>query len=130
MVSWVKLAKWLRRGPTTAGDGFESWKNSKKFEKKLKNSFFAPISHNYYIYRTSYTFPKQKRWMVKVYQHYHESLVRILRQTRYDSHDEGEVHENREREGGPRTAETWFVSRHYEPRTEVRRGGTPKVRKL
>ena len=29
-----------------------------------------------------------------------------------------------------RTVETWFVSRHYEPRTEVRRGGTPKVRKL
>jgi hypothetical protein len=50
--------------------------------------------------------------------------------TRYDRHDEGEVHENREREGGPRTAETWYVSRHFEPRTEVRRGGTPKVRKL
>ena len=43
---------------------------------------------------------------------------------------EGEVHENREREGGPRTAETWYVSRHYEPRTEVWRGGTPKVRKV
>ena len=24
-----------------------------------------------------------------------------------------------EKEEGPRTAETWFVSRHYEPRTEV-----------
>ena len=83
MVSWVKLAKWLRRGPTVAGDGFESWKNSKSFEKKLKNSFFAPISHSYYIYKTSYTFPKQKRWMVKVYQHYHEFLVRILRQARH-----------------------------------------------
>ncbi len=50
--------------------------------------------------------------------------------TRHDRHDEGEVHENREREGGPRTEETWYVSRHYEPRTEVWRGGTPKVRKL
>jgi hypothetical protein len=38
--------------------------------------FFAPISHSYYIYKTSYTFPKQKRWMVKVYQHYHTYLVR------------------------------------------------------
>ena len=38
--------------------------------------FFAPISHGYYIYKTSYTFPKQNRWMVKVYQHYHGYLVR------------------------------------------------------
>ncbi len=26
--------------------------------------------------------------------------------------------------------ETWYVSRHYDPRTEVWRGGTPKVLKL
>jgi hypothetical protein len=39
---------------------------------------------------------------------------------------EGEVHENRERDrgrvreqGGPRTAETWFVSRHYDLRTDL-----------
>ena len=31
---------------------------------------------------------------------------------------------------GPRTAETWYVSRHYELRTEVWRGCTPKVSKL
>ncbi len=31
---------------------------------------------------------------------------------------------------GPRTVETWYVSRHYDPRTEVWRGGTPKVPKL
>ncbi len=79
MVSWVNLAKWLRRGPTGVGDGFESWKNSKSFEKKLKNSFFATISHGYYIYKTNHTTTKQKRWMVKVCQHYHEFLVRILR---------------------------------------------------
>ena len=41
----------------------------------------------------------------------------------------GEVHENR-REGGPRTAETWFVSRHDDLRTKVRRGCTPEVPKL
>ncbi len=80
MTSWVKLTKWLRRGPTATGDGFESWKDSKSFEKKLKNSFFATISHGYYIYKTNHITTKQKRWMVKVYQHYHEYLVRILRQ--------------------------------------------------
>jgi hypothetical protein len=29
-----------------------------------------------------------------------------------------------------RTGETWYVSRHYDPRTEVWRGGTPEVLKL
>ena len=45
---------------------------------------------------------------------------------------EGEVHESRERDRGegPRTAETWYVSRHDDPRTEVWRGCTPKVPKL
>ena len=39
--------------------------------------------------------------------------------------------EQREGQGeGPRTAETWYVSRHDDPRTEVRRGCTPKVPKL
>ncbi len=28
------------------------------------------------------------------------------------------------------TVKTWYVSRHYDPRTEVWRGGTPKVLKL
>ena len=34
---------------------------------------------------------------------------------------EGEVHESRERDRGegPRTAETWYVSRHDDSRTEV-----------
>ena len=34
----------------------------------MKNSFFAPIRHIYYIYKTSYTNPclRQKRLMVKV----------------------------------------------------------------
>ena len=39
--------------------------------------------------------------------------------------------EQREGKGeGPRTAETWYVSRHYDLRTEVWRGSTPKVLKL
>ena len=52
MVLKVKLAKWLSRGSTATSAGIESGKNLKKFEKKLKNSFFAPISHSYYIDRT------------------------------------------------------------------------------
>ena len=46
------------------------------------------------------------------------------------------LHENRERDRGegqgevPRTVETWYVSRHDDPRTEVWRGCTPKVSKL
>ncbi len=34
------------------------------------------------------------------------------------------------REGRSENRETWFVSRHYDPRTEVWRGDTPKVPKL
>ena len=66
MVLSVKLAKWLRRSPTVAGDGFESCKNSKSFEKKLKNSFFAPISHSYYINRPDESYyHSNKRLLVK-----------------------------------------------------------------
>ena len=130
MTSQVKLVKWLRYGPTAVGAGFESGKNLKNFEKKWKNSFFAPISHGYYIYKTSYTFPKQKRWMVKVYQHYHTYLVRNGHTKRRKTGKRSDTTRRRTEGEGPRTAETWYVSRHYEPRTEVWRGGTPKVRKL
>jgi hypothetical protein len=75
MTSQVKEAKWLRYDPTVVGAGFESGKNFKIFEKNGKIQF-SPISHCYYIYQTSYTFTKQKRSMVKVYQHYHVYLVR------------------------------------------------------
>ena len=47
----------------------------------------------------------------------------------HDNKRKGGPHENR-REGDPRTAETWFVSRHYDLRTEVWRGCTPEVPKL
>ncbi len=133
MVSWVMLVKWLRRGPTVTGDGFESWKILKKFKKRIEKFIFRYNQPRYYVYKTNHITTKKKRWMVKVYQHHHEFLVRFLRperQIRHDRHDKGEVHETREREGGPRTTETWYVSRHYELRTEVWRGGTPKVRKL
>ncbi len=92
--------------------------------------FFAPISHSYYIYKTSYTFPKQKRWMVKVYQHYHTYLVRNAHLKRRKTGKRSDTTRRRTEGEGPRTGETWYVSRHYEPRTEVWRGGTPKVRKL
>jgi hypothetical protein len=75
--------------------GSNPGKNSKSFEKKLKNSFFATISHGYYIYKTNQSTTKQKRWMVKVYQHYHEFLVRILRQ-------QGQTYTRTERKRGVR----------------------------
>ena len=52
---------------------------------------------------------------------------------RHDRHDKMEKYTRTEREvrgEGPRTTETWYVSRHYDPRTEVWRGGTPEVSKL
>ena len=57
--------------------------------------FRSSEPHNYYIDRTSQTFLKQKRWMVKVYQHYHEFLVRIRRKA--GKRPEGQLHKNRER---------------------------------
>jgi hypothetical protein len=56
-------------------------------------------------------------------------MVKVLseeRPVRGQTLQEGEVHENRERDrgegprtGGPRTTETWFVSRHYDLRTDL-----------
>ena len=52
------------------------------------------------------------------------------RSVRGQTLQEGEVHESRERdrgEGGPRTAETWYVSRHDDLRTEVLGGAHVEV---
>ena len=49
---------------------------------------------------------------------------------RHDTRHDKEKYTRTGERGVPRTAETWFVSRHYDPRTEVWRGGTPKVPKL
>ncbi len=121
MVLSVKLAKWSRRGPTAAGDGFESCKNSKSFEKKLKNSFFATISHSYYIDRPDEFYHSNKRLLVKGESHIRPTGVQTPDPERGSVQSGQKEKEKRE---------MWYVSRHYEPRTEVWRGGTPKVRKL
>ena len=48
-----------------------------------------------------------------------EELSSKLSEFASDHDNLEEVHENREREGGPRTEETWYVSRHYEPRRKT-----------
>ncbi len=103
MVPWVKLAKWLRRGPTGAGGGFESWKKSKKVLKKNWKIHFSLQSATATIYTRRIISPLSKNagWLRCVntttgswFESYDD------KEQRHERHKEGEVHENREREGG------------------------------
>jgi hypothetical protein len=108
----------------------------------LKNSFFAPISHGHYIYKTNHTATEQKRWMVKglsTLPRLPSSRPQTLtdeRPVRGQTLPEEELHENRrrttqeQREGRSENRKDLVCLRHYDPRTEVWRGDTPKVRKL
>ena len=76
--------------------------------------------HSYYIDNTRATRPLSK---IKTL-----TMVKVFTNTRRlpgsnPSHDKNEKRKEKRRE-------TWYVSRHYDPRTEVWRGGTPKVLKL
>ena len=84
--------------------------------------FRTNLPHSYYIYNTRATRPLSK---IKTL-----TMVKVFTNTRRlpgsnPSHDK-----NEKRKEKKRTVETWFVSRHYGPRTEVRRGDTPEVLKL
>jgi hypothetical protein len=88
-------------------------------QKKLPGCF-APICHTVTIYTT-----RDNQTIAKI-----GYMVKVFANTmRLPGSNPSHKNEKKKRKR-KRTVETWFVSRHYEPRTEVRRGGTPKVRKL
>ena len=83
--------------------------------------FRTNLPHSYYIYNTRATRPQPKSatWLRCLQTHggYQDRIPATTRTRKGESKNE-------------KRRETWFVSGHYEPRTEVWRGGTPKVRKL
>jgi hypothetical protein len=86
-------------------------------QKKLPGCF-APICHTATIYTTREQLP-----IAKI-----DYLVKVFTNTTTATRIESQPAPARTRK--EKKEETWFVSRHYDPRTEVRRGGTPEVLKL
>ena len=106
------------------------------FRVRLRGLHFFWTSHSMilYIQDKLHLFLYKNAWWLRC----SNTTVSTWFETQTQKHErpvrgqlqKGEVHENRREGGGPRTAETWFVSSHDDLRTEVWRGCTPKVPKL